>query len=267
MRLHPFLHCSKRGTMVFFQRLVRVAVFCVAVASGFNLPLSSISGIAVHPVPLRRHNDPDAASVYSLAASNIQDVRGNFLATQVWPSARTAALALERHLLVPAETVVCEFGCGPGLPSLTAASLGACHVYATDLDEFALELVEKAAEQQGLLESLTTRKFDLIHSYTDEIPYADLYLMSDVFECNAVAEGAAKITAEILERGTATVWVFAQSDRAQREMYLKELQKLVQDPTLCWRPNKLANDGLKGSLQFHKRLWLCDIDETSVCYG
>jgi len=232
-----------------------------------NKPPSSVLGVTVHPVPLRNN---DQASPYALASSNIADFGTvekrqssiNFLATQVWPSARTAAHTLQRHL--PEQKSVCEFGCGPGLPSLTAAQLGAPMVYATDLDEFALELVRAAANAQGFSERIETKQFDLVNSYMDEIPFADLYLFSDVFECNEVAEGAARIVAECLERrgGTGTVWVFAQSDRAQREVFLAELQRLLQDPTLFWQTSVE-----EGAIQSENRLWLCDIDETSVVYG
>ena len=239
-----------------------------------------VQGVAVHPVPLR-HNDPSSPYVFA-ASSNVADLgsvsfppkseggdlrrRGsvNFLATQVWPSARSAAHALVRHLLPPDRTsssvvVVCEFGCGVGLPSLTAAKLGAARVYATDLDEFALELVQAAAEAQDLSETVETKAFDLVHSYADEIPFADLYLFSDVFESDHVAEGAARVTAEILERrGESTVWVFAQSDRAQRETYLAELQRLLDDPTLYWQS---SSDRQQRAIQSNNRLWLCDVDE------
>lgn len=262
-----------------------------------------IRGVSVHPVPLRssnnnkNYNDEDFfLSPFAFAASNVADLATvtagahqasgdkadksrrtppaashiNFLATQVWPSARSAAMALERHFsLMPPEnkkTIVCEFGCGPGLPSLTAALLGAPVVYATDLDPFALELVQAAAECQGVSDRVTTKVLDLVHRYPDEIPWADLYLFSDVFESNAVAQGAARVAAECLERSqkqTTSVWVFAQSDRAQRDVFLHELRRLMDDPTLYWQPMTLEEQ----TIQSHQRLWLCDIDETQVRYG
>jgi SAM-dependent methyltransferase len=272
-------------------RLVAILYCADAVVTSFeplkiaaSHPLSRttlVSGIAVHPVYLR-NNDP--ASPYALAVSNGNDLpvatmetgRVNFLATQVWPSARTAALALERYFQNcggdTAETLsVCEFGCGPGLPSLAAAKLGAGRVYATDLDGLALALVKQAAAQQGLSARLETKQFDLIHSCTDKIPCADLYIFSDVFENGHVAEGAAKITAELLSRrrttaasSSSSVWVFAQSDRAQREIYL-----------LSWRHSESSflRDSSSfavpadSQLQCNGRLWLCDIDETNVFYG
>ena len=256
-----------------------------------------VRGISVHPVPLRSNKDKseDFRSPYAFAASNVADLATvvaahqtagdtddsqctpqltaashiNFLATQVWPSARSAAMALERHFsLVPEnkKITVCEFGCGPGLPSLTAAVLGAPMVYATDLDPFALELVQTAAECQGVSDRVTTKVLDLVHGSTDEIPGADLYLFSDVFENNAVAQGAARVAAACLQtQATAVVWVFAQSDRAQRDIFLRELQRLLDDDptTLYWQPMTLEEQ----AIQSHHRLWLCDIDETRVQYG
>jgi hypothetical protein len=220
--------------------------------------LITVKGVSVHRVPLRQNDD---TSPYCYAASSIADLKGaNFLATQVWPSARVASLALERH--VSKEWTVCEFGCGPGLPSLTAATLG-CQVYATDLDEFALELVQAAAQSQQLLPShVQTRRVDLIQGFEqkdeDWIQDIDLFLFSDVFENGHVAQGAARITQQILQTSKAKVWVFAQSDRAQREVFLKELQQTI-NPKLAWQPIDSYNT--------KEQLWLCDLDETTVSYG
>jgi hypothetical protein len=218
-----------------------------------------VSGAKVHKVPLRR---TDAASPYCLAVSSPIDIIDrpgtNFLATQVWPSARTAAICLERYL--HQEWTVCEFGCGPGLPSLTAASVGAKKVYATDLDTFALELVTKAAQDQNLSERVETLPFDLINGELDDVPKADLYVLSDVFESASVAKGAARISERVLQQGS-RVWVFAQSDRAQREVYLEEMRTILEDGSLSWSPMD------ESSSPEHVKLWLCDIDETTVKYG
>jgi hypothetical protein len=217
-----------------------------------------VSGVKVHQVPLRRTG---AASPYCLAVSSPMDIIDrpgtNFLATQVWPSARTAAICLERYL-DPVWTV-CEFGCGPGLPSLTAAFAGAKKVYATDLDTFALGLVTKAAQDQNLSERVEALPFDLINGELDDVPKADLYVFSDVFESATVAKGAARISERVLQQGS-SIWVFAQSDRAQREVYLQEMKIILQDSSLTWQPTGESSPE-------HGKLWLCDIDETTVNYG
>jgi predicted nicotinamide N-methyase len=210
--------------------------------------VQSISSLPVHKVPLRR-SDPDSPFCY--AVSCIADLRPhqNFLATQVWPSARAAAHFIQSHIN-PSWTV-CELGCGPGLPSLAAAKVKCQKVIATDLDELALELVLAAAIEQGLTQ-VTTERVDLLKDY---LPIADLYILSDVFESGSVAQGAAFLTKKALDRG-ARVWVFAQTDRAQREAYLAELEKLDRGTT--WIPM----EGYDGT----SKLVLFDIDEQLVKY-
>ena len=244
--------------------------------------LISVQGIPVHRVPLRFH-DPTAP--YTLAVSTSIDMERNdkhdtipynFLASQVWPSARTAAMVIEAYMSnqkLSNRMVLCEFGCGPGLPSLTAALCHPnCQVIATDIDPLALELVRRAAIEQNITSRVETRVFDLTvqHVGTSSIPEADLYIFSDVFENRMVAKGAAHITARLLrENDTSMVWVFAQSDRAQREIYLAELQHLLPAPTLTWslsmQPPGDVIHGAKHELK--DRLWLCDINETNVFYG
>ncbi|CAB9496306.1 expressed unknown protein [Seminavis robusta] len=197
----------------------------------------------------------------------------NFLASQVWPSARVAAIAMEQQLSAKAlsSMTVCEFGCGPGLPSLTAAKLGAQNVVATDLDPLALELVQKASEEQGFQHVLQTQRFDLTGDVLDDnknrLPEADLYLLSDVFESKQVALGAARVTCQILHKSqNARIWVFAQSDRACREDYLEAMRKQHQDKEgsrLEWLPM----DQHDIRQQSTSKLLLFDLDETTVAYG
>lgn len=207
----------------------------------------------MNKVPLERRA-PD--SPWCFAVTSVADLptHVNFLATQVWPSARMAAIALQKHL--DQKWRVCEFGCGPGLPSLTSAKLGALQTIATDLDSFSLELVQAAAREQHL-DSLQTRQFDLTWA-NEPLPMADLYILSDVFESSAVARGAALHTIRALDAG-ARVWVFAQSDRAQREAYIDALRQSY-NPTLTWSSfSDYPSD--------EQRLWLCEVDETIVPYG
>ena len=223
-----------------------------------------ISDVHVNRIYLRQ-NEPN--SPYCFVASSASEVANkkdksssiNFLATQVWPSARVAATFVEQHM-DPSWTV-CEFGCGPALPSLTAAKQKAKKIFATDLDTFALELVQRAGKEQGFDTVLETRKVDLTDdsSIGTVIPKSDLFLFSDVFESSAVALGAARVTENALNEG-ARVWVFAQSDRVQREVYLREMKTRLKDPSLCWAEiNSYDPD--------EHKLFLCDIDETTVCYG
>jgi len=212
----------------------------------------TVSGVPVHSVPLQR-NDEDSPYCLVASTASLNDPTTNFLATQVWPSARLAASAVQKYL--DPKWVVSELGCGPGMPSLTAAKLGASRVIATDLDLFALKLVEEAAAAQKL-KNIEARQFDLT-STEEPLPPADLYLLSDVFESGSVARGAAYLTDKALANG-ARVWVFAQQDRVQREDYLEELCK-IRKSSLSWE----TMDDFDPS----QALWLCDVDEAMVNYG
>lgn len=243
--------------------------------------ITTVRNVPVHRNPLRR-GDRKSPFCYGASSSLALPPGSNFLATQLWPSARAAALAVERY--ARRSWTLCEFGCGPGLPSLTFASLVQhgengdqlqdrhlpC-VYATDLDTFALEMVQEAARCQGLTDLLTTQLLDLtLKSSFEHLPEADLYLMADVFESSSVAKGAAQLTAKILTSSPSrkntkndfeqypAVWIFAQSDRAQRDVFLNELCAMLEDDTLDWHP---MNEPPQS------RLWLCDVDETTVLYG
>jgi methylase of polypeptide subunit release factors len=179
---------------------------------------------------------------------------------------------------------VCELGCGPALPSLTAAKMGA-KVIATDYDLFALEMVRAAAEEQGFVagdgedQRFITRQFDLT-SKENELPSADLYIMSDVFESSAVAEGAAWHVQSLLSKSDnddsvtkttknsddatkpmSRVWVFAQSDRSQRDFFLAKMREChnFNNKTLGWTSNHTPDRDA--------RLWLFDLDETVVQYN
>lgn len=257
---------------------------------------TNLFGINVHSVPLRR-SDPKSPWCYAATvdptATSTGDVlpKINFLATQVWPSARVAASTIEKcansHIF-QSNWTVCEWGCGPALPSLTLAKLGLVQtVIATDVDEFCLEMAKCAADAQDLKSDFHTCVFDLVlmgdaerngsPSTKNNDIEADLYIMSDIFESSHVAMGAAKMTVRVLEEG-AIVWCFAQSDRANREVYLKELKKLLITEgsnyddvnTLSWRQihdhDQFFNRIVKEQCGLLERLILWDINEETVEY-
>lgn len=207
--------------------------------------------IPATPPIKHENNEDDNINI----ASNFVAEEYNFLASQVWPSARVAAFTCEKYA-DPSWTVV-EMGCGPGLPSLTMACKG-MNVIATDINRLALQMVHKAASEQGFVhqsgalnmgqQRFETKRLDLTN-YNESIEMmehefkADLYILSDVFENNHVAVGAARLTMKALELN-ANVWVFAQSDRAQREIYKEEIQRLISshEYTNCSKP---LNEELK----------------------
>jgi len=212
----------------------------------------------------------------NLNETPIAHKKGNFLATQVWPAARVASQMIEQH--AQHHWSICEFGCGPALPSLTAASIisntkgkkldqsketvksktvSSPYVIATDLDSFALDMVKCAAEEQDI--PLRTQIFDLTSKDPTKIPKADLYIMSDVFENNDIAKGAAFIAFTILKAGS-KIWIFAQNDRAQRETFRKDLQALLKDDSIGWTSEFVPCKG-------QDNLWLYDVDECNVRYN
>ena len=186
-----------------------------------------------------RRDDPSSPWCYASSSSLLLPPGTNFLATQVWPSSRIASTIIERRM--DPSWIVCELGCGPGLPSLTAARSGAKQVIATDVDEVALEMVRAAAMEQDFCgktceyndehdneQRFITKNFDLT-SRDDSFPKADLYILSDVFESSFVAEGVAWHVQNILtnKKGDefSRVWVFAQSDRSQRDFFLNQMKE------------------------------------------
>ena len=268
---------------------------------------SDFSNLKFHKVYLRQTQPSSSPWCYALTVdptlpSAPEQQTYNFLASQVWPSARVAAATCEEYIMDCIKSddnngddknksksnhrqvqdwKICELGCGPALPSLTLAKLG-MNVVATDIDELALFMASKAAQEQNVNEgSFQTKIVDLTANYDDKNEdasiideiNADLYILSDVFESNHVATGAARMTKKVLERG-ARVWVFAQSDRAQREVYRVELMKLLNScdskgsgvyGELEWRFIKNINvDDKNGD---RTKLLLCDLDEVLVDYG
>lgn len=229
-------------------------------------------GLKVSEIPVRKvhlTNNGLSESPWCYVADSSSVGSSNFLATQVWPASRVASDMICKHL--PALQInkrkvgeegtvftMCELGCGPGLPSLTAAArTKPISVISTDIDGTALKMVKLAGEHQNL-DNLSTQIFDMTDN-TLTLPSADLYVLSDVFENNAVARGAAKFTHDALSRGK-YVWVFAQYDRAQRDTFVEELTLLMKDESPIF--------SLSWDSQFRDELlWLCDVDENNVSYN
>mmetsp|Transcript_25207 Transcript_25207/g.31050 ORF Transcript_25207/g.31050 Transcript_25207/m.31050 type:complete len:256 (+) Transcript_25207:90-857(+) len=222
-----------------------------------------VSNLSLHKVFLRQSSSSPwcyGLTIDPTRESNIK-IAYNFLSTQVWPSARVAAFTCETH--VDKKWKVCELGAGPCLPSLTLASMGV-DVIATDIDELALQMAQQAASKQSLENRFQTKILDLMGDIhiLDEIN-ADLYILSDVFESGDVVKGAAKMTMKAL-KSDSRVWVFAQSDRAQREIYLEELKCMGAEKycsELTWRILHKESDLIQD------RLLLCDLDEVTVNYS
>ena len=142
------------------------------------------------------------------------------------------------------------------------------------------------------LDDSTTTTTTSTSTTTSSLPEAhDVYILSDVFESHAVAQGAAHLVHAILyqpqphQQLESRVWVFCQSDRAQRDSFLETLvslsnckqqqsdphdnsddpttNKQPKDKTIAWTPFDKNDHGPARD----QRLWLCSIDETQVNYG
>mmetsp|Transcript_42050 Transcript_42050/g.48608 ORF Transcript_42050/g.48608 Transcript_42050/m.48608 type:complete len:319 (-) Transcript_42050:66-1022(-) len=284
----------------------------------------AVRGLPIHQVPLRQQQQKQQQSSslplqapYCYALSSITDLppQCNFLASQVWPSARVAAKILEERFLAgdlfPSirknencnpgsmnrnKFTICELGCGPGLPSLVFAATATrdttktevkVNVIATDIDEFALELVNAAAIEQGLENIISTRSYDLSCGDDDEswMDDVDLFVMSDVFESNAVAVGAARLTHRIFSRNSTNnqtsplhandkkFFVFSQTDRVQRDIYVRELRRLFLQSREEGHPDVFISSSSSFDWSTPESynpvdfLWLCEVDETRVDYG
>jgi len=219
------------------------------------------NGFTVENVVLRKEFlERGGDSPFCLVAESAMDVNlnqpaANFLATQLWPSARTASAAVSKYSSQDWE--IYEIGCGPGLPALTAAARGARHVLATDVDQFALKLVKKASFLQGL-ENLDTAKLDLLEN-GNPIPPADLFIITDVFESTSVAVAAATLTSRVVEgKGKEAYGCFHSRNVCNVTHTLSNSNPELKN-MLTWTP---MNHGPSQG-----RLWLCDVDETAVKYS
>lgn len=114
---------------------------------------------------------------------------------------------------------------------------------------------------------------------SSSLPPPDMYIMSDIFENSHVAVGAARMTVRVLKED-AIVWCFAQTDRAHREAYLKELKQLLLDDNS--RESYYGYDGDFANLKWRDlydhdndffdaigkdKLILWDVDEETVNYN
>ena len=184
-------------------------------ASALQAPTRT--SIAGHPV--RRVVD-DATNLFVYAvvfgeAAAPGAAAHDALATQLWPSGRAAARAIEA---LPAFASVLELGAGTALPSLAAARRGA-RALATDRDATCLDYARAGAADQGL--ALETRVFD-VADFSEPLPPADLVVLADVFVTDAVAAACARRCGEALRRGSRCL--VADARRSTRDAFLRALR-------------------------------------------
>lgn len=112
-----------------------------------------------------------------------------------------------------------EIGAGTGLVSLSLAAAGA-QALATDISSPALELIERAARQQGL--PVTTARFDVRGDAP--LPPCDLLVASDVLYTPPLADALAQRCVEALARG-AYVAIGDPGRPEARESFLEALEE------------------------------------------
>ena len=237
--------------------------------------------LTVNPI-LYDDDDDEKDKAIRKHQQDITKIQYNFLASQVWPSARVAASICEEH--IPLNWKVCELGCGPALPSLTIAKKRCNNnnvVIATDIDELALQMSIKAADEQQIDSSTYQTKYvDLMgdENILKQEINADLYILSDVFESKDVSIGSARMVYQALMDGS-RVWVFAQSDRGLREVFKDELiryllsnegvddNEVVNTDDIEWKTlDRIDMEDKTKKNSLCDRLRLLDFDETQVNY-
>jgi predicted nicotinamide N-methyase len=127
---------------------------------------------------------------------------------KLWPSALGIANYLLESDAIGASTRVLELGCGTGLPSLVAASLGAS-VVATDISTVVLQLLQAGWKgchpRKG---SLSSQLFDVKNAITP-LPQADIVIASAVLYDADLAKALAHRVIEACQSGA---WVILGDD-------------------------------------------------------
>jgi predicted nicotinamide N-methyase len=95
---------------------------------------------------------------------------------KVWPAAIALCQFLQSNLHYIKNKTVAELAAGLGLPSLFAAQY-AIHVYCSDVEPAAVELIKKSAAQNSF-KNITCFQKNLANFYGEKIP--DTLLLSDI---------------------------------------------------------------------------------------
>ena len=150
--------------------------------------------------------------VATLEAARVDDVldavteEDHVYAARLWPSSFVAARTLLRHLATEREAVVCEIGCGPGLPSLAALAAGARSVIAVDMSPLALSLVSHAARsyQPSRAPRLTTVQRDLLQQDGEALISCDYLVAADLLYDIPTAQAVGRYVGWHVRRNGAT---------------------------------------------------------------
>lgn len=124
---------------------------------------------------------------------------------------------------------VCDVGCGTGLTSIVLESFGAS-VIALDHNDISLQITQLNSELNrrsnlngdniSSYGSIQYLKFDL---ETDQLlPFADLYIFSDVLYFDSLAKCCARRASEIIRKGSQ--FILTDPGRSTRYVFLKALE-------------------------------------------
>lgn len=172
-------------------------VCAVAASMDFRVRTVDIPGL-VSPVSIFEVGDPTG-----IDGCDVDSERSHLCGGVLWPGARTAAHALASRGPLAGKSVV-EVGAGTGLVSMTAAMLGAADVLATDRSAASLELIEAAAEAQGLRQ-LRSSVFDLLDEQAVLPERVDVAVAADLLYSEELAVAVARTCARLVRRGAALI--------------------------------------------------------------
>ena len=147
---------------------------------------------------------------------------------RLWPSALAAAIDLSDIAYVVrngslSDLRVLELGAGIGVPSLTAAALGA-DTRATDITELSLSLLAKGAAQQDFEGAMETQLLDIMDE-DQALPSCDLIISADMLYSIKLAEALAARCAEAYHRDGAGIIVTSPPGRVGEGRFLAALDK------------------------------------------
>jgi len=161
----------------------------------------------------------------------------------LWPSGQVLAQAVAAYAKVmPKGASMLELGAGCGLATLVAAKLG-MRALATDFRQLPLDLLSKAAHQQGLSSRVQTRVFDVANTSL-ALPPGDLVVASDLLYDRVTAAALADRTLEALRRGS--IVLLGDPGRLGCEVLLQKLRHALPDQDVTFRGRGIARQQVDG---------------------
>eukprot|EP00041_Stephanoeca_diplocostata_P012992 m.221060 g.221060 ORF g.221060 m.221060 type:complete len:319 (-) comp19179_c0_seq4:569-1525(-) len=127
---------------------------------------------------------------------------GDTLGNQIWPSAtRLAEVCQQKGEAYFRGKRVIELGCGPGIPGILAAKLGAADIVLTDFEDGVLEVTRRNVEANNELGSCRIVKLDWrdnLKNFVEEHGTFDIVLAADVVYNAWHADAVATVCSHVL---------------------------------------------------------------------